>query len=73
MSDYIPNGVRLTAYGGGAADLPGDVLQAFINAVEAGKATVPIDKVFKMDQIAEAHAYMVSTRIKQDGLPSVVT
>jgi NADPH2:quinone reductase len=52
--------VRLTAYGGGAADLPGDVLQAFINSAEAGHAYVPIDKVFNLDQIAEAHAYMVS-------------
>lgn len=58
--DLIPNGVRLTAYSGGADNMPGDVLQAFINAVEAGKVSVPIDKVFTMDQIAEAHAYMVS-------------
>lgn len=50
----------MTAYGGGAADLPGDVLQAFINSAEAGHAYVPVDKVFKMDQIAAAHAYMVS-------------
>ena len=34
--EYIPTGVRLTAYGGDAADLPTDVLQAYLDAVSAG-------------------------------------
>ena len=40
--DYLPNGVRLTAYGGEAADLPADVLQRFLDDVAAGRLTVPI-------------------------------
>jgi NADPH:quinone reductase len=32
--DYIPRGVRLTAYGGEAADLPAKILQSFIEEVE---------------------------------------
>jgi NADPH:quinone reductase len=37
---YLPSGVRLTAYSGEAADLPAPVLQAFLDAVAAGRLTV---------------------------------
>jgi NADPH:quinone reductase len=56
--DYIPTGVRLTAYGGDAADLPTDVLQAYLDAVAAGRLTVPIDRTYALDEIAQAHADM---------------
>ncbi|MEC3981141.1 zinc-binding alcohol dehydrogenase family protein [Amycolatopsis sp. H20-H5] len=55
---YLPRGVRLSAYGGEAADLPTHVLQGFLDAVAAGTAVVPIDRVYRLDQIAEAHAAM---------------
>src|SRR3954447_23050376 len=54
--DYIPSGVRLTAYGGEAADLPADVLQAYVDAVAAGRLTVPIHRTYALDEIAQAHA-----------------
>src|SRR5436190_8625110 len=56
--DYIPRGVRLTSYGGDANDLPSRVLQEFLDAVAARDAVVPIDHVYGLDQIAEAHAAM---------------
>ena len=56
--DYIPRGVRLTAYGGEAADLPPAVLQGFIDLVQAGRVTVPIAHVYRLDQITEAHTAM---------------
>ena len=56
--DYLPRGVRLTAYHGEAEDLPQPVLQDFVDAVAAGRAVVPIDRVYGFDQIAEAHAAM---------------
>jgi NADPH2:quinone reductase len=56
--EYIPRGVRLSAYGGDADDLPPTVLQGFLDAVAAGDATVPIDRVYAFDQIAEAHTAM---------------
>ncbi len=56
--DYIPQGVRLTAYGGDANDLPPRVLQEFLDAVVAGDAVVPIDHVYGFDQIVDAHAAM---------------
>lgn len=58
--DYLPRGVRLTAYGGDANDLSPKVLQDFLDAVAAGKAIVPVHRIFGLDQIAEAHAYMES-------------
>jgi NADPH:quinone reductase-like Zn-dependent oxidoreductase len=56
--DYLPTGVRLTAYGGEAADLPTDVLQGYLDAVAAGRLTVPIHHVYALDEIARAHADM---------------
>jgi NADPH:quinone reductase-like Zn-dependent oxidoreductase len=56
--EYIPPGVRLTAYGGDAADLPADVLQAYLDAVAAGRLTVPIHRTYALDEIAQAHADM---------------
>jgi NADPH:quinone reductase len=56
--DYLPRGVRLTAYHGEAEDLPAPVLQAFLDAVAAGEAVVPIDRVYAFDQIVDAHAAM---------------
>lgn len=53
--DWLPNGVRLTAYSGEAADLPADVLQAFIDAIEAGTATAPIGREYRLDDIVQAH------------------
>ncbi len=60
--DYIPRGVRLTSYGGDAHDLPASVLQGFLDAVAAGQATVPIHRVYRLDEIAEAHADMEAGR-----------
>ena len=54
--DFIPNGVRLTAYGGEASDLPADVLQSFLDDVAAGRLKVPIGRVYDLDDIATAHA-----------------
>jgi NADPH2:quinone reductase len=55
---YLPRGVRLTAYGGEAEDLPAEVLQAFLDAVEAGRLTVPLHRTYRLDEIAAAHADM---------------
>ena len=55
-NDWLPNGVRLTAYSGDAADLPATVLQDFLDAVADGRARVPVGKVYALDDIAQAHA-----------------
>jgi NADPH:quinone reductase len=61
--EYIPRGVRLTAYGGEAADLPPKILQGFIEEVETGRVSVPIGHVYRFDQIVEAHEAMESARV----------
>jgi NADPH:quinone reductase len=60
---YLPKGVRLTAYGGDAADLPPRVLQDFLDAVAADTAVVPVAHVYRLDEIAEAHDAMEHSRV----------
>ncbi len=55
---YLPRGVRLSAYGGDANDLPNSVLQAFLDAVAAGRLTVPLYRTYTLDEIRVAHADM---------------
>jgi NADPH:quinone reductase len=52
---WLPNGVRLTAYSGEAADLPPSALQAFLDVVTAGGARVPVGRVYRIDDIVQAH------------------
>jgi NADPH:quinone reductase-like Zn-dependent oxidoreductase len=56
--DWLPNGVRLTAYSGGAADLAPDVLQGYLDAVAQGRAIIPVGRVYRLDQMAQAHRDM---------------
>jgi NADPH2:quinone reductase len=56
--DWLPNGVRLTAYSGEAADLPAAELQMFLDAVADGRARVPVGRVYRLDGIAQAHRDM---------------
>ena len=60
--EYLPRGVRLTAYGGDATDLPAEVLQEFLDDVAAGRAQVPIHRVYRLEDIAQAHAEMEAGR-----------
>ncbi len=60
--EYIPRGVRLTAYGGDASDLPAEVLQTFLDAVAEGDAQVPIHETYRIEDISQAHADMEAGR-----------
>jgi NADPH:quinone reductase len=61
--DYLPRGVRLTAYGGEAADLPPPLLQGFLDSVTADTAVVPMGRVYRFDQIVQAHSDMEANRV----------
>jgi len=61
--DYLPRGVRLTAYGGEAADLPPRLLQGFLDSVAAGTAVAPVGRVYRFDEIVQAHADMEANRV----------
>ncbi len=54
----IPSGVRLTGYTGDAADLPPAALQEFLDAVADGQAVVPLGRVFRLEEIQDAHRLM---------------
>ena len=58
--DWLPNGVRLTAYSGEAADLTPTELQGFLDAVSSGRARVPIGRVYQFNDIVQAHRDMES-------------
>ena len=60
--DYIPKGVRLTAYSGDAADLPSGVLQDYLSAAAVDHRLIPLDRTFTLTEIAAAHAYMEQSR-----------
>jgi NADPH:quinone reductase-like Zn-dependent oxidoreductase len=66
--DVIPNGVRLTAYSGEASDLPTAVLQAFLDDVAGGRASVPVGRVYALDEIVEAHHDMENGRLLGKGV-----
>ncbi len=66
--DWLPNGVRLTAYSGESADLPASVLQSFLDAVAEGQATIPLGRVYHLDQIVQAHHDMESGVLSGKGV-----
>ncbi|WP_406004886.1 zinc-binding dehydrogenase [Streptomyces sp. NBC_00637] len=57
----IPGGVRLTSYGGEAADLPADVLAHQLQAIAAGRLNVPVAKAYHgLEQVRDAQADLES-------------
>lgn len=56
--DFLPNAVRLSAYSGEATDLSPDVLQGFLDDVTSGRATVPVGRVYRFEDIVQAHQDM---------------
>ncbi len=69
MKDFTPMGDipsmgRLTVYMGDAKNLSKESLQDFINAVEKKQIRLNIDRVFKLEEMVEAHEYMESNLTK---------
>jgi len=56
--DYLPNGVRLTAYSGEASDLPAAVFQRYLDAIGRGTATLGPVTTYALDQVTRAHEDM---------------
>jgi NADPH:quinone reductase-like Zn-dependent oxidoreductase len=53
--DYLPRGVRLTAYSGGAADLPPEVLQGFLDRIATGQIDLGPSRTYALAEIPQAH------------------
>lgn len=66
--DWLPNGVRLTAYSGEAADLPTSALQEFLDAVAADRAVIPLGKTYPLDDVVQAHRDMESGSLAGKGV-----
>ena len=58
----IPHKVKLTVYSGDAQDVDLGELQRFVGDVAEGRVSINIDRVFKFEEIVEAHRYMESNR-----------
>lgn len=58
----IPSLGRLTVYMGDAENLSKDLLQDFIDKVEAGTIVLNIDSVYTLDQMVEIHEAMENSR-----------
>ncbi|MET8330311.1 zinc-binding alcohol dehydrogenase family protein [Streptomyces sp. NPDC005181] len=59
---YIPPGVRLTAYGGDATDLPAAVLQSYLDRIATGEITLGPLHVYRLDEIRTAHRDLEESR-----------
>lgn len=66
--DWLPNGVRLTAYSGEPRDLPAEALQEFLDAVAVGRASIPVGRVYTLDEIVDAHRDMEAGRLGGKGV-----
>jgi NADPH:quinone reductase-like Zn-dependent oxidoreductase len=66
--DWLPNGVRLTAYSGEAADLSAEDLQRFLDDLASGRAVVPAGKRYRLDDIADAHRDLEANAIGGKGV-----
>lgn len=60
----IPSLGRLTVYMGESKNLSKSLLQDFIDEVERGNIHLNIDKVFGLNQVAEAHQYMEDNKAR---------
>lgn len=69
--DWLPNGVRLTAYSGGVSDLPPAQLQSFLDAAARGDARIPLGRVYSLADMPQAHRDMEAGVIggKAVGIP----
>jgi NADPH:quinone reductase-like Zn-dependent oxidoreductase len=61
--DYIPRGVRLTAYAGGAEDLPAPVLQAYLDRLAAGSLAIGPLHTYVLEDIPRAHDDLEHNRV----------
>ena len=60
---FLPAGVRLTAYGGDASDLPADVLQGVLDGIADGTFHIAEPTVYEFDDIRRAHDDMEHDRV----------
>lgn len=60
---YLPTGVRLTAYGGNAANLPAEVLQRTLDRLADGSLSLGPISTYPLERIADAHRDIEENRV----------
>ncbi|MEO3974350.1 zinc-binding dehydrogenase [Streptomyces sp. CAU 1734] len=60
--EYLPRGVRLSAYGGGTADLSAEVFQRYLDRIAGGEFSAGPVHVYSLDRIRDAHRDMEEGR-----------
>jgi len=60
--DKIPTAVSLTTYSGGPEDFMATPLEDLVKQVQEGRLKVKVGKVFKLEEIVEAHRCMEENR-----------
>ena len=60
--DVIPTAVCLTVYSGGPEEFMQTPLDQLAGQVAAGKLRIPVGKVFRLDEIVEAHRVMEANK-----------
>lgn len=60
--ELIPSAVCLTVYGGNEKDFMRTPLEEMVENVEAGKMKIAVGKVYKLDEIVQAHEMMDSNK-----------
>jgi NADPH:quinone reductase-like Zn-dependent oxidoreductase len=56
--DVIPTAVCFTTYDGGAEDFMLTPLEELVEKIAAGQMPIHVDRVFRLDQIVDAHRCM---------------
>jgi NADPH:quinone reductase-like Zn-dependent oxidoreductase len=60
--DKIPTAVSLTTYSGGTEDFIAMPLEELVTQIQEGRLKVKVGKVFKLEEIVEAHSCMEENR-----------
>lgn len=66
--DIIPSCTNLTVYTGNTAEFMEMPLQQMVKSVDEGRLKLPIGKLFKLDQIVEAHELMENNSLQGKGI-----
>ncbi|MDB5023684.1 MAG: NADPH:quinone reductase [Mucilaginibacter sp.] len=59
---FIPSTVKLTTYISNPDNISREILQNFIDIVRTGQIELNVDRVFRLEDINKAHAYMESNQ-----------
>jgi NADPH:quinone reductase len=58
----IPSTTKFTYFSSSSTPMPTVALQAYLDGLAAGRYRMPLDRVFRFDEIREAHALMEANR-----------